>query len=94
MEYEDLRRAVELMLFEGREDDYCDFKQCYHDNKASRLHDIICMANNLSGKDGYIIFGVEDKTMNVLGIEHDANRLNQQQFVDSRVQLQSATPAV
>lgn len=65
-----------------REGDYWDFKQKHHKNKDDLLHDIICMANNRSDKDGYIIFGVEDKTFNIVGVSQDENRKNQQQVID------------
>ena len=67
----------------GREDDYWDFKQQYHDNRAELIHDIICMANNRSGKDGYIIFGVKDEPKGeICGVENDENRRTQQQIID------------
>lgn len=66
-----------------REGDYWDFKQVYHSNKADLIHDILCMANNRSGKDGYIIWGISDEPKGkVCGIERDENRRNQQQIVD------------
>lgn len=65
-----------------REDDYWDFKQCHHHNKADLLHDIICMANNRSNQNGYIIFGIQDKTFDIIGIESDENRRNQQNIID------------
>lgn len=41
------------------------------------------MANNRSGKDGYIIFGVLDNPKGeICGIEEDGNRRNQQQIID------------
>ncbi|MBC6315716.1 ATP-binding protein [Listeria grandensis] len=77
-----IKDEVISLINSKREDDYWDFKQCFHDNKADLLHDIICMANNRSNHDGYIIFGVEDKTFNVLGVKEDINRKNQQNIID------------
>lgn len=66
-----------------REGEYWDFKQVYHSNKADLIHDILCMANNRSGKDGYIIWGISDEPKGeVCGIERDGNRRNQQQIID------------
>jgi hypothetical protein len=44
----------------GTEGDYWDFKQSWHSNNADLLHDIICMANNLTEHDGYMIIGVKN----------------------------------
>ena len=48
---EEIQSLIELKT----EGDYWDFKEMWHDNKASLLHDIICMANNQVGRDAYII---------------------------------------
>ena len=44
-----------------QEGEYWDFKKEWHQNKADLLHDIICMANNLSNQDGLIIIGVDEE---------------------------------
>jgi hypothetical protein len=64
-----------------QEGDYWDFKRCHHTNTADLLHDIICMSNNLADRDAYIIFGVIDKTGEVVGVEQDKNRRTQQELV-------------
>lgn len=65
------------------EGDYWDFKQVYHSNKVDLIHDILCMANNRSDKDGYIIWGISDENKGeVCGIEQDENRRTQQQIID------------
>ena len=77
-----LQREIINLIELKREGDYWDFKQKHHKNKDDLLHDVICMANNRSDRDGYIIFGVEDKTFNVIGLDEDNNRKNQQQIID------------
>ncbi len=77
-----LETLIEQLIVSKQEGDYWDFKQCYHKNVANLLHDIICMANNRADRDAYIIFGIADKTFEVLGIESDINRRNQQQIID------------
>ena len=78
-----LYRIVRDLIDTRREGDYWDFKQSHHTNKADLIHDIICLANNRSGKDGYIIFGVLDNPKGeICGIEEDSNRRNQQQTID------------
>lgn len=46
------------------------------------VHDILCMANNRPRKDSYIIFGIDDTTFSVVGVENDPNRRNQQGITD------------
>lgn len=64
------------------EDDWWDFKQEHHHDKAELVHDIICMANNRPRRDSYIIFGVEDKSFKIIGVESDNYRRNQQGITD------------
>ena len=56
--YTEIRELINLK----QEGSYWDFKrEWYKNNKnADLLHDIICMANNLSNRDGYIIIGVKE----------------------------------
>ena len=70
------------LISTGREDDWWDFKEYHHADKAAMLHDILCMANNRGTHDGLIIFGVRDKTMEIMGSENDPHRRNQQNVVD------------
>ena len=48
---EDLTELVESLICTGREDDWWDFKECYHEDRAALLHDIICLANNRADRD-------------------------------------------
>lgn len=81
MSYE-LEEEILMLIDSKREDDYWDFKQQHHTNKADLLHDIICMANNRVDRDAYIIFGIADQTLEVVGVENDENRWNQQKVID------------
>ena len=78
---EEIQSLIELKT----EGDYWDFKEMWHDNKASLLHDIICMANNQVGRDAYIIFGVSDSKspdgVKVKGVP-EAGRKDQQHLID------------
>jgi|SRR5450759_1325737 len=76
-----LQHEIENLIASKQEGDYWDFKRCHHTNTAELLHDIICMSNNLADRDAYIIFGVVDKTGEVVGVERDKNRRTQQDFV-------------
>lgn len=79
---EDLTELVESLICTGREDDWWDFKECYHEDRAALLHDIICLANNRADRDTYLILGVRDKTFEIMGVENDPQRRNQQNIVD------------
>lgn len=81
MKHSDLRSLVQNFISSKREDTFYDFKEMYHENSASLLHDIICMANNQTNNDGYIIFGVDDKSYEVVGVINDKNRKRQQDIV-------------
>lgn len=78
----DLETIIKELINSKREDDYWDFKEQWHDNKSDLLHDIICLANNRADRDAYLIFGVRDKTYEIIGIENDLNRKNQQKIID------------
>lgn len=68
------------LIASKREDDYWDFKEMHHSNRADLLHDIICMANNLADRDAYIIFGVTDAG-DVVGVENNDSRRTLKDFV-------------
>lgn len=82
MNDENLYEEILNLIYSRREDDYWDFKQEHHKNTADLLHDIICMANNRADRDAYIIYGVVDKTCEIVGVETDTGRRNQQQMID------------
>lgn len=77
------QRLVKMLIERGSEGSYWDFKQSWHSNNADLLKDIICMANNTTKdmKDGYIIFGIEDHTFNIVGVSGDVNRKNQENII-------------
>lgn len=79
---ESLIELIEELIHTKREDDWWDFKQCHYEDRASLLHDIICLANNRADRDAYLILGVEDNTFNIIGVENDPKRKNQQNIVD------------
>ncbi|MCH1964647.1 ATP-binding protein [Paeniclostridium sordellii] len=82
MSLDKLKIEVINLIDSKREGEYWDFKQKHHKNKDDLLHDIICMANNRADRDGYIIFGIEDATFEIIGVNEDENRKNQQQIID------------
>jgi hypothetical protein len=68
-----------------REGDYWDFKEEPHENKASLLHDIICLANSLHRGKRFLIYGVSDPEDGAIikGLSpKQKNRKSQVQFID------------
>lgn len=82
MKDDELYELIISLINSKREDAWWDFKQEHHHDKAALVHDIICMANNKANKDAYLIIGVEDGTYNIVGVENDVNRRNQQMITD------------
>lgn len=80
MEKNLISTIVELISTQ-REDEWWDFKREHHHDKAELVHDILCMANNRSRNDSYIIFGI-DNDFSVVGVENDSHRRNQQGITD------------
>ena len=75
------------LIFSKQEGGHWDFKREWYGNdakgKRDMLHDIICMANNLSDKDGYIIIGVDEaQDFSPIGVGTDQNRRSTQNMVD------------
>lgn len=79
----ELHRLVKSLIDRASEGSYWDFKQSWHSDNADLLKDIICMANNITDnmKDGYIIFGVEDRTYKIVDVSGDDNRNNQENVI-------------
>ena len=74
----EIRRLISLR----QEGEYWDFKKEWYQNKSDFLHDIICMANNLSNHDGLIIVGVDEETdYSICDVTNDTNRRRTQDIV-------------
>ncbi|MBI0107189.1 ATP-binding protein [Lactobacillus sp. W8089] len=75
-------------LINEPEDDHHDFKEKWYtagtDNseKSEMLKDIFSFTNTVHNEDCFLIFGIEDKTHKVVGVENDPNRYNTQQITD------------
>ena len=57
------KNEIENLISLKQEGSYWDFKREWYskDKKADLLHDIICMANNLSNRDAFIIIGIDEE---------------------------------
>lgn len=78
----ELTSIIRSLLEQKQEGEYWDFKLKHHENKVDLMLDIICMANNISDNDGYIVFGVEDNSYEVIGLQSEEKRRNQQEVID------------
>lgn len=80
-----LELKIISLINSKREGDYWDFKREPHENNASLLHDIICLANSLHRGKRFLIFGVSDPNdgANVIGLtDGQIGRKSQVQFID------------
>ena len=78
------QNEVMALIAKKHEGSYWDFKREWYSNGHSNdlLHDIICMANNLSWRDAYIIVGVdEENDYSICDTSNDPNRKNTQTMV-------------
>lgn len=78
-----LRREISQFILLQQEGEYWDFKRQWYSNNGDLLHDIICMANNLSNHDAYIIIGIdEENNYSIVDVCKDPHRKNTQKIVD------------
>lgn len=62
--------------------DWLDYKQQWYDNKVELLRDVFSFVNTPHHRDCYIVFGIEDETFKVIGVDDDLNRKNTQNILD------------
>ena len=62
------------LISEARETSCVDFKRDFYEklSQSDLPKDICAFANSISNEDKYIVFGVEDKTREIVGIEKEA----------------------
>ncbi|OGI04191.1 MAG: hypothetical protein A2Y25_08775 [Candidatus Melainabacteria bacterium GWF2_37_15] len=78
----DILRKINSLLKEV-EQEFLDFKQEHYKNNADFVLDVLCMANAEHIGDRYIIFGIENNTKKIIGVEKDDNRKNLQNYINS-----------
>lgn len=90
---DDLGKIVRDLMYQNTEGEYWDFKEYpyFYDGQEKRekdkkrkdlLHDIICMSNNLSNREAYLIMGVSDNPIEIKGVNHFKNRWSQEKYLD------------
>lgn len=80
-----IQQEIFKLIESKREGVHWDFKQIPHVNKASLLHDIICLSNCIFRGNRYLIFGVTDpkEGANIVGVaENQKNRKSQVDIID------------
>ena len=88
-----LDEIIRELFYLGVEGEYWDFKEKPYffkgqskeetnKKKNDLLHDIICMANNLSNRDAYIIMGIQDKPVKITGVKQFSNKWTQENYQD------------
>lgn len=63
-----LNAEIVSLINSKKEDSFYDFKEQWPKGDAL-LHDILCLANNTDGRDGYLIVGVKDTPCEVVGVD-------------------------
>lgn len=65
-----------------QEGEYWDFKKEWYKDKSNLLHDIMCMANNLTSHNGFIIIGIDEETnYSICDMRNEPNRRKTQDIV-------------
>lgn len=93
MTNDQLDEIIMELLHLGVEGEYWDFKEKPYffegqsdkdknKKKGDLLHDIICMANNLSNRDAFIIMGIQDKPVKITGVKQFSNKWTQESYQD------------
>ena len=80
-----LLSEIQSLIQLHQEGPYWDFKKQWYgkEKDTDQLIDIICMANNLSNRDAYIIIGIDEETdYTICSVENDPNRRNTQMLTE------------
>lgn len=78
----DMNDATHIINSKIEENEWLDYKRGWHQNKIELVRDILSFANTVHSRDCYLIFGVVDKTIEVIGTRGDSNKKNTQQVAD------------
>lgn len=58
---DDPQGFIDLLVAQGHEGSFWDFKKIWPKNKVDLIHDVVCMANNLESNISYIICGIDEE---------------------------------
>ena len=75
-------QLVELVRLGERE--FIDFKEQYSGENSDLVHDILCLSNAKTERHQtrFLVFGVRDADLQIVGIQNDRNRKTTAQIVD------------
>lgn len=84
---------VRDFFYQETEGEYWDFKEkpYFYEGQSEKdknkkkgdlLHDIICMANNMSNHDAYIIMGISDHPVEITGVKQFTKKWTQESYQD------------
>ena len=90
---QEIEAIVREFFYQETEGEYWDFKEkpYFYEGQSKEeknkkkndlLHDIICMANNLSNREAYIIMGIQDKPIKITGVKQFSNKWTQENYQD------------
>lgn len=62
---------ITMLIENKQENEYVDFKRCYYDDdkKYDIIKDVVAFSNEPSSIDKYVVFGVANRTFDVIGID-------------------------
>lgn len=78
----EIKEKIMELISRKDEGSYYDYKTDFHEDNGKLVHDILCLVNNTGNQESYIIFGVEDQTGEIVGIENSQNRKSRQNIID------------
>lgn len=73
IQYLPLNRIAEILIEKGKEGEFWDYKQEWHEKISDLLKDIICFANTPHDEKCYFFFGVDDGG-NVVGMKKERRK--------------------
>ena len=90
---QEIEDIVRELFYQETEGEYWDFKEkpYFYEGQSEKdknkkkgdlLHDIICMANNMSNHDAYIIMGISDKPVEITGVKQFTKKWTQESYQD------------
>ena len=82
-----LEQLVRYCVANGKENEFWDFKQEWHEEMSDLIKDIVCFSNTVHDKDCYIIFGISDE-LKIVGMKKP--RTKQSDILDAIANLHFA----
>ena len=90
---QEIEDIVRELFYQETEGEYWDFKEkpYFYEGQSEKdknkkkgdlLHDVICMANNMSNHDAYIIMGISDHPVKITGVKQFTKKWTQESYQD------------